>query len=186
MQSRLLLHVAGVVVLSCGGSKAPEPNSAPATSAASSSSASPQAADSQTPPAVALGAAFAVSDFGLVGNATAGDTCAPHVLGSKLARLDCGPWGITLEVATAMNDATVEGAKDTATKAWSNTKNFKSQTLADGWQLTFEASDSDAQYHLKTYRTIAGRAYECDISAKGAAERDKAIAVCGSLKAKPH
>jgi hypothetical protein len=185
MQSRLLLPLVGVVVLNCGGSNVPEANSATATSATGSSSAAPQATDSQPSP-VTLGAAFAVSDFGIAGNTPAGDTCTPSVLGSKLARLDCGSWAITLEVANAMNDATVDGAKDTSTKAWSGAKNFKSQTLADGWQLTFEATDNGApQYHLKTYRTIAGRAYACDITAKAAAERDKAIAVCGSLKAKP-
>ncbi len=181
--SRMLKHVGifAACVMACGGANAPA-NSATATSATASSS--PTKTDAQTPP-VTLGAEFVVTDFGLAGNAAAGDTCVARVVASKLARVEC-PWAITLEVATAMETTPrSKAAKDTATKAWSDTKSFKNETLPDGWQLTFDATDAGApQYHAKMYRTIAGKAYECDITTKVAAERDKAIGVCRSLKAK--
>ncbi len=186
----------GFVVVStgaCGGSQPPvDPNSTAttsttsATSATSASSSPTHSTDSQNPPP-ALGAAFTVSELGLAGSMPVGDKCTPNALGTKLARLDCGTWAITLEVASAINDATVEGAQKTATQAWSSAKNFKSQTLPEGWQLMFEATGASApEYHLKTYRTIGGKAYECDVNAKSVSERDKAIAVCGSLTVKAH
>lgn len=179
---------AAAVLTACGGSgsTAAAPTSASTTGPAGSSSAPPQATESAAAP-TASGAAFTFADFGLAGNAAGGDACKATKVGSKLARIECGSVSITLEMANAMNDSTVDGAKDTATKAWSDAKNFKSQTLPDGWRLTFEASDAGSPpFHEKTYRTIAGKAYECDTSAKTAADRDAAVAICASLKAAPH
>lgn len=61
-------------------------------------------------------------------------------------------------------------------------KNIKTETLADGWLLTFENKGSmGANYWVKVYRKIGGTAWLCDTTGSQKEQQAGAVALCKSL-----
>ncbi len=60
-----------------------------------------------------------------------------------------------------------------------NPKKLHSETLADGWAISFEAMGSN--YEVIVGRDIAGTAYHCEATAESASDQPTAVAFCKSL-----
>jgi hypothetical protein len=60
-----------------------------------------------------------------------------------------------------------------------NPKKLHSETLADGWAISFEAMGSN--YEVIVGRDIAGKAYHCEATAESASDQPTAVAFCKSL-----
>lgn len=90
-----------------------------------------------------------------------------------------GPFNVAL--AGADKPKTVDAAKKDAEMF--NPQNFKSETLPDGWVVTWENTGSaGTNYWLTVRREIGGKAYICDTSVAGEAQRSAALKACKSLK----
>jgi hypothetical protein len=64
-----------------------------------------------------------------------------------------------------------------------NPTNIKTETLPDGWVLTFENKGSaGTNYWLTVRREIGGKAYICDTSVESEAKRTATLAACKSLR----
>ena len=61
-------------------------------------------------------------------------------------------------------------------------KNVKTETLPDGWVLTYENTGSlGSNYFVNIRREIGGKAYLCDTMQSTPEQQAKAIAFCKSL-----
>jgi hypothetical protein len=90
-----------------------------------------------------------------------------------------GPFNVTL--AGDSKPKTLDAAKKDIEMF--NPKNIKTETLPDGWVLTFENTGSaGTNYWLTVRREIGGKAYICDTSVADEAKRTAALAACKSLR----
>jgi hypothetical protein len=90
-----------------------------------------------------------------------------------------GPFNVSL--AGDDKPKTVDAAKKDAEMF--NPTNFKSETLPDGWVVTWENTGSaGTNYWLTVRREIGGKAYICDTSVAKESQRSAALAACKSLK----
>lgn len=88
---------------------------------------------------------------------------------------------VTVEVASDSAPKTIDAAKDDASMY--SPKNVQTETLGDGWTLTFENKGSmGANYFLESRREIGGKAYKCSTTASSKEQQQAALAFCKSLK----
>lgn len=65
-----------------------------------------------------------------------------------------------------------------------NPKNMKSETLSDGWALTFENTGSAGKnYFVSVRREIGGKGYLCDTTQSTPEQQKTALAFCKALTA---
>ena len=88
---------------------------------------------------------------------------------------------VSIAAASDMTPKTLAEAREEADMY--SPKNVETETLSDGWVLTFENKGGlGTNYFVKVRREIGGKAYMCDTTASKTSQRDNAVAVCKSLR----
>lgn len=88
----------------------------------------------------------------------------------------------TVGPAGSSTPATLDDAKKRATERDKGT-NIKTETLADGWLVKYQATGSLGEsFYVTVRRTIGGKDYVCSTSVGFKTLRDGAIAACKSLR----
>jgi hypothetical protein len=122
----------------------------------------------------------ALGDLGLKADLPPGASVGEGIGGGVMVTGVAGA-AMTVAVASDMNPATLEDAQkeiEMYTPA-----NVKTETLADGWALTFENSGSaGANYWVMVRREIGGQAYRCETTASTTEQQQAVLAACKSLK----
>jgi hypothetical protein len=83
-------------------------------------------------------------------------------------------------------DTAAETEKDVVRSL--SAKNVKTETLADGWIVTFDSTNAadatDKRFQVHARRTIGGKAYACWGNEPSPAVRAQVVAFCKSLAVK--
>lgn len=112
-------------------------------------------------------------DLGAEDVASVADGMSPHsnmVIGSTPVEVDA------LDKAPTLDDEKSDA------EAFSP-KNFNSETLADGFVVTYDNTGSmGANYFVDVVRTIGGKPYKCSTTVSKPAQQQAAIAACKSLR----
>ena len=88
----------------------------------------------------------------------------------------------TVKEAGKFDPKTADEAKKDAESSYSST-DAKSETLADGWLLTFTNKGSaGTNYWVSSRRDIGGKSYFCSTTATTPEQQANAAAFCKSLK----
>jgi hypothetical protein len=150
------------------------------------SSASANGAGSPTGPASTSKASGAsaplviqIPKLGLKGSAP-GETEAPIIGDGEPILVAAAFFTVSVAEAKATDPKTIKDAQKAAELF--TPKNVKTETLPDGWVLTYENTGSlGANYFVNTRREIGGKAYLCDTMQSTPEQQAKAIAFCKSL-----
>ena len=87
---------------------------------------------------------------------------------------------VMIELATDMTAATIDAAKEEADMY--SPKNLESETLADGWVVTFDNTGGmGTNYFVNVRRELGGKAYWCTTTSSTPEQKANAIAACKSL-----
>ena len=103
---------------------------------------------------------------------------------SKDGQMIMGP-GFTanLNPAPGTKPAKLEDEKAFVTKMYKDVSNVKEEKLADGWSLSFDVKGGSGMlYQLDMRREIDGKPYWCSVLSQTPEGRDKALAVCKSVR----
>jgi hypothetical protein len=124
-------------------------------------------------------AALTIEKLGLKAQAPSGTKVSDGVLGDG-AMLQGPDLVVQIELATDMTPETVDAAKEEADMY--SPKNLETETLADGWALTFDNVGSmGTNYFVQVRRDLGGKAYWCTTTASSEAQKANALAACKSL-----
>ncbi|MCA9712280.1 MAG: hypothetical protein KDK70_40965 [Myxococcales bacterium] len=126
----------------------------------------------------AAGGKVVLEKLGLSAQVPAGTGVDDAVMGEGL--MIQGP-DITVTVAEAAQ--THPKTEDEAKKAAEEyrPRDLASESLEDGWALTFVNDGIETNYFVHVRREIGGKSYWCETMAASAEEQAKALAVCKSL-----
>jgi len=179
---KLRIALAGAMVLCTAACSKPsgttekqaEPG-ANATAAATAAATATQAAKPAGPKVIA------VAKLGLKGTAP-GETEDPIIGDGDPVMIMGATFSVNLEVAKATDPKKASDAQKDA-KLF-NGKDVQTQTLSDGWVVTFENTGSmGTNYWVTVRRDIAGKAYLCTTTQDTAEKQKAAVAFCESLTA---
>lgn len=123
--------------------------------------------------------ALDLAKLGLKMDAPAGAEVSDGIGGGVMVQ---GP-GLVVNVDAASDSRpkTIDDAKKEVEMY--NPKNIKTETLGDGWALTFEnEGGAGANYWVNVRRDIGGKAYWCETTASQPEQQTNALAACKSLK----
>lgn len=117
--------------------------------------------------------------FGLKG-AAAGETEAPIIGSGDPAMVMASTFAATVSGAKPTDPKKVKDGQEAA-KLF-NPKNMKTETLPDGWALTYTNTGSaGTNYFVSVRRDIAGKGYLCETSQSTVDQQNAALAFCKSL-----
>jgi hypothetical protein len=138
------------------------------------SSAAPAATSKGSSPLV-----IQIPKLGLKGSAP-GETETPIIGDGEPILIAAAFFTVTLAEAKATDPKTIKDAQKAAELF--TPKNSKTETLPDGWLLTYENTGSlGTNYFVNMRREIGGKGYLCDTAANSTEQQAKAIAFCKSL-----
>lgn len=118
--------------------------------------------------------------LGLVARAPAGSSVGDAIVGDGV--MVQGPDLVaTVEEAADTRPKTEADAKKNAEEL--SPKNFASETLEDGWAVTYDnESGMGPNFFVEVRRDIAGKTYWCETTASKPEQQANALAFCKSLK----
>jgi hypothetical protein len=138
------------------------------------SSAAPAATSKAAGPLV-----IQIPKLGLKGSAP-GETETPIIGDGEPVLIAAAFFTVSVAEAKATDPKTLKDAQKAAEMF--TPKNVKTETLPDGWLLTYENTGSaGANYFVSTRREIGGKAFLCDTMQSTPEQQAKAIAFCKSL-----
>jgi hypothetical protein len=171
----IVATVVFAVVAGCGSKKEGE---------SSSGGAPPAPAKSETPAKTESGgggaarAAVKLPKLGLTIDAPGEVSVGDAIVGEGHMLQGSGVGALNVEVGKPQ---TLDEAKEDA-KLFSPA-NLKTETLADGWAMTFENKGSmGTNYWVDVRRTIDGKLYKCSTTGSDAGQSAAALAACKSLR----
>jgi hypothetical protein len=124
--------------------------------------------------------AVTLDKLGLQADLPKGATVGDGILGDGVL-IQGADLVVSVEEASNTRPATVEAAKEEADMY--SPKSLETESLADGWALTFENTGSmGTNYFVQVRRDIGGKTYWCDTTASRPAQKTNALAVCKSLR----
>lgn len=86
-----------------------------------------------------------------------------------------------MQIETAEKPKTLDEAKSDADMY--SPKNLKTETLADGWTLTFDNTGSMGKnFFVDVQREIGGKTYHCSTTGSEAKQAEAVLTACKSLK----
>ena len=141
---------------------------------------SPSSTAATKAPEVAKGPkVITLTKFGLKGLA-AGETEEPLIGDGEPALIAAATFTVTLGEAKATDPKKVKDGQEAAKMF--NPKNMQTETLADGWALTYENTGSaGANYFVNVRRDIGGKGYLCETMQSTPAQQKAALDFCKSL-----
>ena len=91
--------------------------------------------------------------------------------------------GLSIEVSLAELETTLEDEKASVSAIHQPT-NVKTDTLPDGWAMTFEANDASGgkNYNVEVERKIGGKPYKCSSVVGNASDAEAGLAACKTLR----
>lgn len=168
------LCLALVTVAACSKDKDKDSESSASSKAASGSTSKKSSAKKGSGPE-----SVSIDKLGLEASAPSGTQVSDGVLGDG-AMLQGPDLVVQIELATDMTPTTVDAAKEEADMY--SPKNLATETLADGWALTFDNVGSmGTNYFVQVRRELGGKAYWCTTTASSEAQKANALAACKSL-----
>lgn len=123
--------------------------------------------------------AIELAKLGLVGEAPAGSSVGDAIVGAGV--MVQGPnMVVTVEEASENRPKTEADAKKNAEEL--DPKNFESETLDDGWAVTYDnESGMGPNFFVEVRRQIGGKTYWCETTASKPEQQANALAFCKSL-----
>ncbi|MDB4958600.1 MAG: uncharacterized protein JWO36_6169 [Myxococcales bacterium] len=110
-----------------------------------------------------------------------GEALLADGIGGDKATMLSGPGIGGMQVDIPKAPQTVEEAKSDASMY--NPKNLKTETLPDGYVITFENTGSmGTNYWVQVRRDIGGKTYECSTTGSEAAQAKAVVEACKSLR----
>lgn len=124
-------------------------------------------------------ATLELAKLGLKIDAPAGSEVRDGIVGGVMVH---GPGlVVNVDVASETRPKTLDEAKKDAEMY--TPKNIKTETLGDGWAITFENEGAaGTNYWVNVRRDIGDQSYWCDTTAGQPAQQSNALAACKSLK----
>ena len=135
--------------------------------------------DAKKPDAKSAPKALELTKLGLKVDAPAGSEVSGGIGGGEMVQ---GPGLVmSVDVASETRPKTIDEAKKDAEMY--TPKNIKTETLGDGWAITFENEGAaGTNYWVNVRRDIGGKAYWCETTASQPEQQANALAACKSLK----
>ncbi len=110
------------------------------------------------------------------------DSTVSDGMGDNSAMVSVPGAALTISVAKDTDPKTVDDGKNGALLG-DKGRNLKGDKIADGWIVTWENTGSMGDnYWLTMRREIGGKGYMCETMQSNEEQRQKAIALCKSLK----
>ncbi len=132
-----------------------------------------------TPAAAAGPKVITLTALGLKGTAP-GETEEPIMGNTDPVLVMAGQFALTVSAAKASDPKTLKEGQEEA-KMY-NPKNIKTETLSDGWAMTFENTGSaGTNYMVSARREIGGKGYRCETSQNNVDQQKRALDFCKSL-----
>jgi hypothetical protein len=120
-----------------------------------------------------------IAKLGLKGSA-AGETEDPTIGDGDPIMVMAAGFVVNVAPAKASDSKTIKDAQNEG-KLY-NATHLQSETLADGWVVTFENTGSaGTNYWMESRRTIGGKAYMCSTMQSTPDQQKAAVAFCKSL-----
>jgi hypothetical protein len=117
--------------------------------------------------------------FGLKGTAE-GETEDPIIGTGSPALIMFGHFTVTIDDAKPTDPKTIKEGQEAAKMF--NPKDMKTETLSDGWALTYKNTGSAGEnFFVNVRRDIGGKAYTCETTQNTAEQQKLALAFCKSL-----
>ncbi len=182
MKTLVIAALALVSVTSVVGCSKPSGDPSASSSAGGSGGgpAGTGAAKQQDPGKNAAGPkVITLAKFGLKGTAP-GETEDPIVGTGDPAMVMAAQFTVNVSEAKPTDPKTLKDGQSAA-KLF-NPKNEKTETLADGWALTYENTGSmGTNYFVSVRREIGGKGYMCETMQSTTDQQAKSLAFCKSL-----
>jgi hypothetical protein len=168
MRTLSLALVLSFALAACSSST---PSGAPDGKAAAPGAAAPEKA--------AAGRVIQLTKLGLKGTAV-GETEEPMIGTGDPMMISGATFTLNVSEAKATDPKTLKDEEAIA-KGF-NGKNIKSETLPDGWLMTYQNTGSMGEnYFVSIRRTIGGKAYLCETTQNTPEQEKASVAFCKSL-----
>ena len=144
-------------------------------------SVSPSSGGTAEPAPAAPAGPVALGDLGLKAMLPAGAEVKAGIGGSGVMVMGVGGAAMTVDVASDLTPATIEAAQKD--NEMYSPQNVKTETLADGWAITFENSGGmGTNYWVQVRREIGSKAYRCETTASTAEQQAAVLVACKTLQ----
>lgn len=171
------LTLIALVALSVAGCSTGSKDSAPKGSA--SPGASGAAASTGTGKAAAAAKVIKIAKLGLQGSAP-GETEEPLIGDGDPIMIAAGGFTVNVSAAKPTDPAKIADEQEVA-KTF-NAKNVKTETLPDGWAVTFQNTGSAGDnFFVSVRRDIGGKPYMCETTQNNVEQQKKSLDFCKSL-----
>jgi len=177
MKTLLLLSFASFTLTTVAGCSKPSgdaPSGAVTTTSANANAPGAKATTGTDGPKV-----ITLTKFGLKGSAP-GETEDPIIGDGDPAMVMASAFTVNVWEAKATDPKKLKDGQE-ASKLF-NPKNSQSETLPDGWALTYENTGSaGTNYFVSVRREIGGKGYMCETAQSTPEQQKKSLAFCKSL-----